>query len=340
MKALVFDRFGEPCEVLQLQDVVPSDPGPGQACVRMLLSPINMSDLLVVRGVYGRLPTLPATPGFEGVGVVEAVGPGFLAKLRGLKPGRRVAVLNSAGGNWREQVVLPARQLVPLADDLPDEQAAMFFVNPASALVMTRSVLQAQRGQWLAQTAAASAVGQMVIRLGRHFGFRTINIVRRAEQAEALRKDGAEHVIDSSSEPVPERVRAISGGGAQLALDAVGGAIGQSLVESLAASGKMLVYGTLASEPIPLQPRSLMVGHKTIEGFWLSDWIKQQSILRMLKLFREIQDLMRRKILITDVGGVYALGDFQRGLTQAQSSRRSGKILLRLTNGPQLKDGV
>src|SRR5437868_14698593 len=99
MKALVFGRFGEPSEVLQLQDGPVPEPGAGQVRVRMLASPINPSDLMTVRGQYGRLPSLPATPGFEGVGIIEAAGPGLLARLRGLKPGRRVAVLNGVGGN-------------------------------------------------------------------------------------------------------------------------------------------------------------------------------------------------------------------------------------------------
>src|SRR5207302_6164666 len=135
MKAVVFDRFGEPAEVLQLRDVPLPEPGPGQVRVRMLASPVNPSDLLVVRGQYGRLPQLPATPGFEGAGVIDAAGPGLLSWLRGLKPGRRVAVLNGGGGNWQEYVVLSARQVVPVAGDLPDEQVATFFVNPATALI-------------------------------------------------------------------------------------------------------------------------------------------------------------------------------------------------------------
>src|SRR5436305_14069446 len=114
MTAIVFDRFGDPAEVLQVRDVPVPEPGPGQVRVRMRASPLNPSDLLVVRGQYGRLPELPATPGFEGVGVIDAAGPGFLKLLRGLKPGRRVAVLNGRGGNWQEEVVLPARQVVPL----------------------------------------------------------------------------------------------------------------------------------------------------------------------------------------------------------------------------------
>src|SRR5436189_1515925 len=120
MKAVIFDHFGEPSEVLQVRDVPAPEPSKGEVRVRMTYSPINPSDLLVVRGQYGRLPKLPATPGFEGVGVIDAVGAGLLARLRGLKPGRRVAVLNSGGGNWAQHVVVPARNVVPVPDDVPD----------------------------------------------------------------------------------------------------------------------------------------------------------------------------------------------------------------------------
>src|SRR5260370_18048340 len=99
MKAIVCDRWGDPEEVLQVRDVPEPSPGAGQVLVRMIASPVNPSDLLMVRGQYGRQPDFPATPGFEGVGVVEA-GRGLLAP-RGL--GRPVAVLNSAGGNWPAQ---------------------------------------------------------------------------------------------------------------------------------------------------------------------------------------------------------------------------------------------
>src|SRR5262245_52621986 len=191
MKAAVFDRFGIPEEVLQVRDVPLPEPQRGQVRVRMVASPVNPSDLLVVRGEYGKLPTLPATPGFEGVGVLEKSGGGALALLRGLKPGRRVAVICAGGGAWAEFAVVPARQVIPLPDDIPDEQAASFFVNPASALVMTRYVLDVPAGEWLLQTAAGSALGRMVIRLGKHLGFRTVNVVRRREQADELQRAGA-----------------------------------------------------------------------------------------------------------------------------------------------------
>src|SRR5436305_11825788 len=87
MKAAVFDRFGAPEEVLQVRDVPAPEPGRGEVRVRMLASPINPSDLLHVRGEYGRRPGLPAGAGFEGVGVIESAGPGLLRHLRRLVPG-------------------------------------------------------------------------------------------------------------------------------------------------------------------------------------------------------------------------------------------------------------
>src|SRR4051794_20632989 len=123
MEAVVCDRWGDPEEVLHLGDVPEPTPGRGEVRVRMLASPINPSDLLMVRGQYGRQPPLPATPGFEGVGVVEA-GSGLLARR---VMGRRVAVLGGTTGNWQEKVVIPARQAVPVPRELSDEQAASFF---------------------------------------------------------------------------------------------------------------------------------------------------------------------------------------------------------------------
>ena len=260
MKAIVFDRFGDPREVLEVREVPRPEPGPGQVRVRMLASPVNPSDLLVVRGQYGRLPKLPATPGFEGAGVIDAAGPGLLRHLRRLVPGRKVAVLHGTGGTWQEYVVLPARSVVPVPPDLPDEQVASFFVNPATALIMTRYELQIPPGAWLLQTAAASTLGRMIVRLAKHDRFRTINVVRRREQGEELLRAGGDAVICTSDEAIEERVKALDGGaGVPYAVDAVGGPTGSAVLKSLAAEGRLLVYGTLSGEPILIDPRVLMV---------------------------------------------------------------------------------
>src|SRR5262249_5249341 len=165
---------------------------------------------------------------------------------------------------------------IPVPKELTDEQAATFFVNPASALVMTRYVLKVPRGRWLLQTAAGSALGRMVIRLGRRDGFRTINVVRRREQAEELLRLGGDAVICTADESILPRVQAITNGaGVPFALDAVGGSTGSEVVQALGGAGRMLVYGTLSMEPLSIDPRVLIAGHKQIEGFWLSDWARK-----------------------------------------------------------------
>lgn len=332
MKAIVFDRFGEPSDVLEVREVPRPEPGPGQVRVRMLASPVNPSDLLVVRGEYGRLPKLPATPGFEGVGVIDATGPGLLRHLRRLVPGRKVAVLNGTGGNWQEYVVLSARNVVPVSRDLPDEQAASFFVNPATALAMTRYVLKIPPGAWLLQTAAGSALGRMIIRLGKHYGFRTINVVRRREQGEELLRAGGDAAICTNEESIEERVQALTGGaGVPYGVDAVGGVTGSAVLKSLAPEGRALLYGTLSGEPITIDPRVLLVGQARVEGFWLSNWVRRRGAVAMLGLFRRINQLMSGGVLTSEVGAVLPLEEVKEAVRQASQPGRSGKVLLRMT---------
>src|SRR5512133_2976454 len=108
MKALIFRETGEPKSVLKLEEM-PSPPlTAGEALVRVLLSPINASDLHMVRGRYGYQPELPASPGIEGMGIVEAVGQG----VQGPIVGTRVVFLHM-WHIWREQIVCPVDRLMP-----------------------------------------------------------------------------------------------------------------------------------------------------------------------------------------------------------------------------------
>lgn len=331
MKAVVFDRHGPPSEVLQLREVPPPVPSRGEVLVRMIASPINPSDLLYVEGRYGLKARLPATPGFEGVGVVESSGGGVLGWLR---RGRRVAVINDRTGNWQERTVTAARQVIPVPPDIPDDQAACFFVNPATALVMTQSVLAVPAGEWLLQSAAGSALGQMIIRLGRRFGYRTLNVVRRSEQVDELKRLGADAVILEADGPIDEQVRRITGReGVRYAVDPVGGRVGSEVIAALAPGGQALLYGLLSGEPVVVSPRHLITGSKRVQGFWLSDWAKQQSIPRLLRLFRQVRSLMREGLLTTPIGETFPLERISEAVACAQKPGRPGKVLLRISPG-------
>src|SRR5262249_7196284 len=196
-----------------------------------------------------------------------------------------------------------------------------------------RWVLRVPRGAWLLQTAAGSALGRMLIRLGKHDGFRTLNLVRRREQVAELEREGADAVICTSDEDVQARVQQITDGlRARKALDAVGGDTGLAAARALGPGGRLLIYGTLSGEPIPLDPRLLMVGQKSIEGFWLSEWVRQQGMWTMLKLFRRITRLLRADVLTTHVEATYGLDEIAQAVMKAETPGRQGKVLLRLSS--------
>jgi NADPH:quinone reductase-like Zn-dependent oxidoreductase len=216
-------------------------------------------------------------------------------------------------------------------DDLPDDQVAAFFVNPATAVVMTQHVLHVARGAWLMQTAAGSALGRMIIRMGKNAGFRTINIVRRKEMASELKQLGADEVLSSTDDNIPARVQEITGGAlVPYAVDCVGGPGVVALVQSLAPQGRLLVYGALSGEPMPLEPRDLIAGQRMIEGFWLSEWVKKQGVFRMLGLFRQIIAQMRAGVLTTPVAATYTMDQVPQAIEHVERTARGGKILLKL----------
>ncbi len=330
MRAIRFEKIGEPTNVLAMRDVPVPAPAAGEVRVRMLAAPINPSDLLTVRGQYARLPELPATPGFEGVGIVDAAGPGMYGRFL---VGKRVAALNSRTGSWAEFAIVSARQAIPLSPRLPLEQAAMFFVNPATAYILTRRVLAVPPREWLLQTAAGSALGRMIIRLAKRFGFRTINVVRRAEQVDELKALGADVVIADPGDGLRDQVRATTGGrGVLFAVDPVGGSLGAGVVGSLAPGAKLVLYGTLANEPIPLSPRDLIAASATIEGFWLGNWMARQGLIGKLQLVRKLTALILEGVLVSEPGESFPLERIPEAVATAEKIGRGGKVLLKIAN--------
>ncbi len=332
MQTVRFEQCGLPADVLTVTEQPVPSPVRGEVRVRMLASPINPSDLMFIQGMYGQRPALPATPGFEGVGIVETSGGGLLGKLMA---GKRVAVLNRSGGNWAEQVVLPAKQVVPLSGGLPDEQAATFFVNPMSAVVMTEQIHRIRRGEWLLQSAAGSSLGRMIIRLGRATGFRTVNVVRRTEQVGELKLLGADAVLvfDATTDDpdsLVEQVRRQTGG-VRCAIDPVGGIVGSVLARCLGDQGRLLVYGSLTPEPLHLLPRTLIGSRSAVEGFWLGPWMLNRTLPSKLRLIRRVTHLIQRGILTTEVSHTFPLADVRAAVAAATEPHHTGKVLLQIS---------
>ncbi|MFQ5731169.1 MAG: zinc-dependent alcohol dehydrogenase family protein [Planctomycetaceae bacterium] len=330
MQAVVFEQFGEPADVLRVQDRPDPQPGPGEVRVRMIAAPINPSDAMTIRGVYPRLPDPPAVPGYDGVGVVERSGGGLLGRL---VTGKRVAVGHRLGGTWADFAVVPAEQVMPIPKGVSDEQGAMFFVT---AFAMTRRVLAVPAGEWLLQTAAGSALGRMVIRLGRRFGFRTLNVVRRAEQIDELKSLGGDAVVpfderQHAPEQLRERITTFVGAdGVRFAIDPVGGATGSAAVNCLGRGGRLLTFGSLSDVPVTVSPRALITPGAAVEGFWLTHYMDGLGLLGKLRLIKRVGRLVRDGVLAAEVGEVFPLVDVRNAATASERVGRGGKVLLRI----------
>lgn len=222
-------------------------PGRGQVLVHVAASPINPSDVAFIRGLYGFKKPLPAVPGFEGSGAVVESGGGVMARwLKGRRVACHAADPKIAGGMWAEYIVTSAQACVLLRKDVSLEEAATMLVNPMTAWGMMH---EARRGRHRAvvQTAAASALGRMVVRLGKRFSVPTINVVRRAEQVKLLRGMGAEHVLDSSDPAFDKNLRELCQRlGATIGFDAVAGEMSGRVLRAQARGGRLLVYGALS----------------------------------------------------------------------------------------------
>jgi trans-2-enoyl-CoA reductase len=304
-------RGGAFCGEIELRD-----PVQGEAIVRMLAAPIHPADLNSIEGKYPGKPVL----GREGVGEIELLGPA----TDGPSPGTRV-LLPSGISTWREAVVCPVDQLVPVTNTLAVEQAATVRINPGSALRMLRDFVSLKPGDCLLQNAANSAVGRAVIQLAHVHGLRTINLVRRAELIEPLRAEGADTVL-LDDEQVVDRIREIAPD-ARLALNAVGGESALRLANAMAEGGTLVTYGAMSRQPLRL-PNSLLI-FKDIRavGFWFSRWMQRASVQEQSSMLTELLAHAERGMLRTEVEGTYKLSEGAMALEHARQSRRSGKIL-------------
>ncbi|WP_066954499.1 zinc-dependent alcohol dehydrogenase family protein [Streptomyces lushanensis] len=328
MKAVRFDQYGEPAKVLAVEDLPLPEPGEGEVRVRVVASPVNPSDLSYVRGYYaGVHAEFPAPVGFEGVAVVDALGP----QVKDLVIGQRVSVVNGQGGNWAEYAVVPAGDLFPVPEEFPDEQVASFVINPATAILMVRRVLAVPKGEWLLQSAAGSELGRMIIRLAGHDGIRTVNIVRRHEAVAELEALGADAVIVSTDAPIDGQVRGIVGPeGVKYAIDPVVGETGTQMFKALHEDGRMLVYGSLTGEPIRVgeDPRHILAGRRVLEVFWLGYWLPRLEDAERRQLARDITALMHEGIVETSPGHRYPLGEIGAAVEEAETTGKQGKVLL------------
>jgi NADPH2:quinone reductase len=235
VKRVVVTRFGGP-EVLELVEMDRPRPGPGEVCVRVLVSGVSFTDTQLRAGTYLGGPKPPFTPGYELVGVVEELGAGCSR----LKVGDRIGVLTVWGAN-AEYVCVPEKYAVSVPEDLdPAEVVSLVFAYMTAYQLLHRSAL-AKKGETVLVHGAAGRVGSAVLELGAPAGLRLFGTAAKNDLP-AVERLGAV-AIDYRNEDFVARIRELTGDGVDVALDGLGGTLSLRSFRALRRGGRLVVFG-------------------------------------------------------------------------------------------------
>jgi NADPH2:quinone reductase len=317
----------EPNGKLALREIPVPNPRAGEVLIRMSAAPINPSDLGSLSGLsYSGERSYPFVPGIEGSGTVVSVGEGLLPRY--LKE-RRVAcsALTNGNGTWAEYMATSAKLCSPLGNHVSLEQGAMQLVNPLTALAFFE-IAKKEGHRAIVSTAAASALGGMILRLGKHFGIPIIHIVRRQEQVDEVKSRGGEVVLDSSDENFLAKLRALANQiQATLFLDAIGGQMTKQLTDAAPFGSAVLLYGRLSDQDSVLDPRKALVNNLQVRGWFLSNWLREKNFLQTLQLSRRAQSLSD-SLLQSPIHKKFPLSEAQEALEMYVADMGAGKNLL------------
>jgi len=251
-KAIRIHQHGGP-EVLKWEEVDPGRPGPGEALVRHEAVGLNFIDVYHRTGLYP-LPALPATPGLEAAGVVEAIGPAVTE----VAVGDRVAYAGIPPGAYAEVRRIPAHRLVKLPAGISTQQAAAMMLQGMTARYLLKGCWQVGPGTTLLIQAAAGGVGLIVCQWARHLGATVIGTAGSPEKAELARAHGCQHPIVYTQEDFVARAKEITGGkGVDVVYDSVGQATFMKSLDCLRPMGMMVTFGQ-SSGPMPAFDLSLL----------------------------------------------------------------------------------
>ena len=322
INAVVYDTHGNPADALRVESRAWPTPGPGEAVVKMRAAPINPADLNQIEGKYPVRAELPATPGFEGAGVVVDLG----AKVTNVAVGDLVILPHNVG-TWREAIVVKAEDLVVVPAGIEPVDAAMLKINPMTAWRLLHDYVDLKKGDWLIQNAANSAAGRAVIQIARELGYKTMNVVRRAELIDELRAEGGDVVL-VDGENLREEVKEATGGTPiRLGLNAVGGESALRLANCLAPESTLVTFGAMSLQPLKIPNGLLIFKDLRFRGIWINKWYDNATKEQRMEAFRPLFEMAKRGVLKTKVEKAYPLSEAKVAVAHAAQGKRSGKII-------------
>jgi NADPH:quinone reductase-like Zn-dependent oxidoreductase len=325
-KQVVFHQTGG-ADVLRIEDQPLAEPGPGEVRITVQAIGLNRAEVMFREGQYLEQPEFPSKLGYEAAGTVDAVGEG----VDGLDIGDRVSTIPAFSmtrhGVYGESAIVPAFAVAHYPEQLSPAEGASIWMQYMTAFGALLHFGKLAAGQVALITAASSSVGLAAIQIAKASGATAIATTRGAAKKQALLDAGADHVIVTDEESLPERVAAITEGkGANLVFDPVAGPMLEQLAEATTQHGTIFVYGALAMKPTPFPLFPALAKGLSIRGYTLFELTGTPDGMQAAKRF--VYDGLANGSLKPLVAKTFSLDDIADAHRYMESNQQIGKIVV------------
>jgi NADPH:quinone reductase len=311
VKAIQIEEFGGP-EVLKVAEVPDPEPGDGQVVVNVARAGMNFADTHAIRNDYLAEQTLPLIPG---------------AEISGTTPdGRRVAGMVGNGG-YAQKVAVPEAWLVPLPDEVSDDQAAALLLQGLTAHALLHYCAHIEEGETVVIEAAGGGTGTLAVQLAKRAGARVIGLASSEEKRALAERLGADATADSRADDLKEAILEANGGNRVDVVLHMSGTGFDAELHALGSLGRIVAFGNAARHPNQVATNYLLQTSKSVIGFWLVPLIAQKRDL-IRSMTADLLGAVASGELEVVIGGVYPLSEAARAHTEMQERRTSGKQLL------------
>jgi NADPH:quinone reductase len=311
MKAIQLREFGgvDAIEYVDLDDPTPAE---GEVLVEVARSGVNFADTHTTNNDYLAEQQLPLIPGAEVAGRTA--------------DGRRVVALVGTGG-YAQKVAVPESSLIPVPDEVDDEQAAGALLQGLTAMALVKRSARIEAGETILIEAAAGGTGTLAVQIAKEAGARVIGLASSAEKRELVESLGADATVDSKSDDLRAAIlEANDGKKVDAVLHMSGGDAFDAELAALAPLGRLVVFGNASRDERSVDTGRLLQGSKAVIGFWLVHVLARRDLA--VPMIGELLGALATGALRVTVGGVYPLSEAARAHEALESRATTGKLLL------------
>ncbi len=317
MRAIQVTRFGGP-EVLEPVELPDPEPANGELLLEVTGCGVNYADTHQAENSYLAKQDLPYVPGTEVVGLTP--------------DGRRVCGFVSRGGGYAQKALVAANGVFPVPDPVSDTAALSLLVQGLTAYHLLRTSARMQPGESVVVHAAAGGVGSLAVQLAKTWGAgRVIGVASTPQKRDLASSLGADAVVDANAPDLSAALREANGGAkVDVVLEMVGGPTFDASLKALATFGRLVTFGMAGRQaPTPVPPGALMVGSKSIIGFWLIDAMSRGRMGRMVVgPLSELVTMTANGELRPLPGATYPLAEARRAHEDMRARATTGKVVL------------